>query len=92
MHLRKKGGYVWLEFQHSNKAKVGVVTPGTSIEDRKVRRAPKKYGKKWGDASTEVSVLTMRLTKIRGSQPDEEMALRASRPLVPDHVYRSLVS
>ncbi len=39
LRLRDTGGFVWLEYQHSNKARVGVVSPGTSIEVRNVRQA-----------------------------------------------------
>ncbi len=92
LRLRERGGFVWLEYQHSNKARVGVVTPGTGIEVRNVRRAAKDYGKKGFETGTEVALVTMRLKKVVYLQGDEATTLRACRPLMPDHVSRSLVS
>lgn len=91
-NLLKKGGYVWLEHEHSKKARIGVVVPGTTIEIRKARRTPKYYGRKEVDPGTEVALVTVRLKKVVYLQVDDELALRASRPLIPDHVNRSLVS
>lgn len=90
MGLSEKGGYVWFEGRLGEVAKAGVVRPGTSIEPVGALWSERYNPKYKGKAGTETVLRTLQLEKVRAVGPGEAMMLRASRPVMPDHVGTNL--
>lgn len=90
--LSEKGGYVWFEGRSGEEVKAGVVRPGTPIEPFGARWSERYNPKYKGKAGTETVLRTLQLRKVRAVGPGEAMMLRASRPVMPDHVGGNLES
>ncbi|MDP9437474.1 MAG: hypothetical protein M3P49_01800 [Actinomycetota bacterium] len=90
--LSEKGGYVWFEGRSGEGAKAGVVRPGTRIEPFGAQWSERYYPKYNVKPGTKTVLRTLQLEKVRAVGPEEAMMLRASRPVMPDHVGTNLRS
>jgi hypothetical protein len=92
LRLSERGGYVWFENRSGRRAKVGVVRPGTPIEDFEAHWAETKNPKYKAKVGTKTTLMTLQLEKVGSVWLNKATMLRACRPLVLDHVGRSILS
>lgn len=92
LRLSRDGGYVWAETHSGLRAKVGVVRPDTPIEGFEARWAGGLPVKHRTNTDAKTVLRTLRMQRVNKVWLAKETMLRASRPVAPDHVSRSLFS